>query len=241
VTEPSTRDHLTKSDREMLKAIYRQTLGAPGVDTDVAHTGDLADAMGTSPGTATTHVKRLADRGLVVHTPYVGVTLTDEGRSAAVGAIRRHRIVERFLADVLGYDWKDADRLATTFEHDLPDEVENRIFAVLEQPDSCPHGFPIPSASALEVASLPPLADLEPGDLAVVAVPGSTDPDLVEFLDGLGLRPGVHVEVREKHPFDGPIVVRVDGEDRTLGRPVALQVFVRSSDGPPSPGDHTAS
>jgi DtxR family Mn-dependent transcriptional regulator len=221
------RDHLTRADREMLKAIYRQTVGAA---EEVAHTGSLAEMLGTSPGTATSHVKRLADRGLVSHRPYVGVSLTDEGRAHAVGAIRRHRIVERFLADLLGYDWKDADRLATTFEHDLPDEVEERLYTVLGEPDACPHGFPIPAASAHDLAPLPPLADLEPGDVAEVAVPGSTDPDLVEFLDSLGLRPGVRVEVREKHPFDGPIVVRVGGHDRTLGRPVAHQVFVRTPD-----------
>src|SRR5690606_20362472 len=216
----------------MLKAIYRQTVGAVGDDDQVAHTGSLAEMLGTSPGTATTHVKRLADRGLVSHTPYVGVTLTEVGRTLAVGAIRRHRIVERFLADLLGYDWKDADRLATSFEHDLPDEVEERLYAVLGEPDACPHGFPIPAASSHDLAPLPPLADLEPGDVAEVAVPGSTDPELVEFLEGLGLRPGVRVEVREEHPFDGPIVVRVEGHDRTLGRPVALQVFVRVSDHP---------
>ena len=224
----------------MLKAIYRQTVGPAGHDRPVAHTGDLAEALGTSPGTATTHVKRLADRGLVSHTPYVGVSLTDDGRVLAVAAIRRHRLVERFLSDMLGYGWKDADRLATTFEHELPTEVEDRINATLGHPESCPHGFPIPKASAVDVPPLPPLADLEPGDVAVVAVPGSTDPDIVEFLDGLGLVPGAHIEVREKHPFDGPLVVRVEGHDRTLGRPVANQVFVRSSDGSP-PGDRKAS
>jgi Fe2+ transport system protein FeoA len=74
---------------------------------------------------------------------------------------------------------------------------------------------------------MPPLYALEAGDVAVVAVPGSTDPDIVAFLDTLGLRPGVRVEVREKHPFDGPIVVRVDGHDRTVGEKVASQIYVR--------------
>ena len=74
---------------------------------------------------------------------------------------------------------------------------------------------------------MPPLYDLEPGDVAVVAVPGSTDPEIVEFLDTLGLRPGVRVEVREKHPFDGPLVVRVDGKDRTLGEKVAHHIYVK--------------
>lgn len=217
-------EQLSKSDREMLKAVYRRTIGSSRA---MAHTGDLAEAMGTSPGTATAHVKRLADRGLLDHTLYLGVSLTERGRAAAVAAIRRHRIVERFLADYLGYAWTDADRLATTFEHDLPAEVEDRLFAALGEPDSCPHGFPIPDASAVELAPLPPLYDLEPGDIAVVAVPGSTDPEIVEYLNSIGLRPGVEVEVREKEPFDGPVLVRVDGTDRALGRTVASQVFVQ--------------
>jgi len=213
---------LTKSEREALKSLYR--LSRDGRD---AHTGAVADAMGVSPGTATAMVKRLAERGLVDHKLYRGVELTDGGRAAAVAAIRRHRIVERFLADVLGYPWNEADRLAATFEHELPAEVEDRMFVVLDRPTSCPHGFPIPEAQGRDVPSLPPLYDLEPGDVAVVALPGSTDPDLVAFLETLGLRPGVVVEVREKHPFDGPMVVRVDDNDRTVGDRVARQIFVK--------------
>src|SRR4051812_17287015 len=213
---------LSKSDRETLKAIYR--LSKDGGD---AHTGDLADALGVSPGTATAAVKRLAERGLLDHKPYKGVELTRPGRQAAVAAIRRHRIVERFLADMLGYAWNEADRLAGSFEHDLPAEVEDRLFVALHRPATCPHGFPIPEPEVADIPAMPPLYELEPGDVAVVAVPGSTDPDVVAFLDTLGLRPGGRVEVREKHPFDGPLVLRVDGQDRTLGRTVAQQVFVQ--------------
>jgi DtxR family Mn-dependent transcriptional regulator len=213
---------LSKADREALKAIYRLT-----TDDPVAHTGDLADALGVSPGTATTTVKRMSDRGMLVHIPYRGVELTPAGRRGAVAAIRRHRIVERFLADMLGYPWNEADRLAGNFEHELPQEVEDRLFLALDRPRTCPHGFPIPEPEVAEIPAMPPLYALEPGDVAVVAVPGSTDPDLVAFLDTLGVRPGATVQVREKHPFDGPVVVRVEGRDRTLGATVASQVFVQ--------------
>jgi DtxR family Mn-dependent transcriptional regulator len=155
------------------------------------------------------------------------VTLTDHGRAEAVRAIRRHRIVERFLADMLGYAWNEADRLATSFEHELPQEVEDRIFVALHRPEVCPHGFPIPAKETTEIPAMPPLYALEPGDTAIVAVPGSTDPEVIEFLDTLGVRPGVTVEVKEKHPFDGPLVLRVDGIERTLGSTVANQVYVR--------------
>lgn len=213
---------LTKSERESLKAIYR--LEQNGTE---AHTGALAESLGLSPGTVTATIKRLADRGFVDHMLYKGVRLTPIGQAAAVAAIRRHRIVERFLADMLGYAWNEADRLATSFEHELPQEVEDRLYVALDRPGSCPHGFPIPAPEVGEIPAMPPLYDLEPGDVAVVAVPGSTDPEIVKFLDTLGLRPGVTVEVREKHPFDGPLVLRVDGKDRTVGEKVARHIYVK--------------
>jgi DtxR family Mn-dependent transcriptional regulator len=213
---------ISKSERETLKAIYRLTR-----DGSDAHTGDLADALGVSPGTATATVKRLAERGLLDHRPYKGVELTPTGRRAAIAAMRRHRIVERFLADMLGYAWNEADRLAGSFEHDLPQEVEDRLFVALHRPATCPHGFPIPEPEVETIPEMPGLYDLEPGTAATVAISGSTDADVVEFLDTLGLRPGVRVEVREKHPFDGPLVLRVDGKERTVGEKVARQIFVR--------------
>ena len=231
---------LTRSERETLKSIYRLSRAAADLESPAIHTGDLAEALAVSPGTVTATVKRLADRDLAVHRPYRGVELTADGRRAAISAIRRHRIVERFLSDMLGYAWNEADRLAGSFEHDLPQEVEDRMFVALDRPATCPHGFPIPSAELAELPDMPPLYDLEAGDVATVAVPGSTDPEVVEFLDTLGLRPGVRVEVREKHPFDGPVVVSVDGKDRTVGEKIARQIFVRpeakGSGPPPSVG-----
>ena len=223
--EPEIDATYSKSDRETLKAIYRLTRG--GAD---AHTGALAEALGVSPGTATAAVKRLAERQLLDHKPYKGVELTPAGRQAAVASIRRHRIVERFLSDMLGYAWNEADRLAGDFEHELPQEVEDRLFVALHRPATCPHGFPIPEPDVSEIPDMPPLYALEPGDVAVVAVPGSTDPEVINFLETLGLRPGVQVTVREKHPFDGPIVLRVGGEDRTVSERVARQIYVRKEE-----------
>ena len=214
----------------MLKAIYRLTRAQLGEAE--AHTGVLATALKVSPSTVTATVKRLADSGLAAHKPYRGVELTASGRQAAISAIRRHRIVERFLSDMLGFPWNEADRLATKFEHDLPQEVEDRLFVALDRPSACPHGFPIPEPEVADMPALPPLYTLEPGDVAVVAVPGSTDHDVIAFLDSLGVRPGVQVEVKEKHPFDGPLVLRVEGHDRTLGATIARQIFVRKGDSP---------
>src|SRR4051795_5196860 len=143
---------LTKSERETLKAMYRLTKAGPD-----AHTGDLADALGVSPGTVTATVKRLADRMIVDPKPYRGVELTPIGRQPAGPPIRRHRIVERFLADMLGYAWNEADRLAGSFEHELPQEVEDRMYVALDRPATCPHGFPIPEPETAEIPDMPPL------------------------------------------------------------------------------------
>jgi DtxR family Mn-dependent transcriptional regulator len=214
-------DGLTKSEREALKAIYRFTR-----DGSEAHTGALADSLGLSPGTVTTLVKRLADRGLVDHRPYQGVSFTDNGRRAAIAAIRRHRIVERFLSDMLGYAWNQADALAVGFEHDLPDEVVDRLFVALHRPTTCPHGFPIPDVADRDLPATPQLYELTAGDVARVAVSGSTESEIVTFLEDLGVVPGAEVRVIEKHPFDGPLVVEVAGQTRTLGERVARQVYV---------------
>ena len=219
---------VSKSERETLKAIYRLT--APSTPLEEAHTGDLAESLGVSPGTVTATIKRLADRGFADHKPYRGVVLTAIGRQAAVAAIRRHRIVERFLSDMLGYAWNEADRLAGAFEHELPQEVEDRLFTALDRPSTCPHGFPIPEPEEVDIQQLPPLYALEPGDVAEVAVPGSTDPEVIEFLATLGLHPGVLVEVREKHPFDGPMVLDVEGTDRTVSHRIAQQIYVRKQE-----------
>ncbi len=213
---------LSRSEREMLKAIYR--LSKDGAD---AHTGALAEHLGVAPATATASVKRLAERGFVDHRPYRGVELTGPGRFAAVAAIRRHRIVERFLSDICGYAWHEADRLAATFEHELPQEVEDRLFGALGHPTTCPHGFPIPEAQGDRIPQMPSLDDLAVGDGGVIALSGSTNPEVLEFLESLGVRPGVRVEVLGRHPFSGPVVVAVDGREQTVGERIARQIFVQ--------------
>lgn len=213
-------------ERETLKSVYRQS-GPEGT----TRPGDLAEALGVSPATITARLKRLDEQGLVEHRPYQGVTLTRKGRLAAVDAIRRHRIVERFLSDMLGYPWDQADKLAVTFEHSLPTEVVQRIFVALDRPSVCPHGFPIPQAQAEEVPQLPTLADAVPGDTYEVAMPGATHPEVVSFLDEIGIRPGTVLEVRERHPFEGPLVVAVEGVERVISHKLATGIYASAKRG----------
>ena len=212
---------LSAVERETLKSVYR--LAGP---EGTARPGDVADALSISPGTITARFKKLDERGLLEHRPYQGVSLTKQGRLAAIDAIRRHRIVERFLSDMLGYPWDQADSLAVTFEHSLPGEVVQRIYAALDRPTTCPHGFPIPEWEAGELQILPTLADAEPGEEIEVAMPGDTHPDVVAFLETRGIRPGTVITVREHHPFDGPVVVSVAGTERVVGHKLASEIYV---------------
>jgi len=195
-------------------------------DGGQAQTSEVAEQLGLAPGTVTMGVKRLADRAMVVHRPYVGVELTAMGRLVALSVIRRHRIVERFLTDMLGYESPDADRLAKHFEHQLPQEVEDRLFAALNNPQTCPHGYSIPEPDASELGEPLRLTELAPGDAAVIALPDDMDGEVIAFLDTLGVRPGAQIELRERHQSDGPVVVRVNGEDRTVGEQLADRIHV---------------
>ena len=212
---------ITSQDRETLKSVYR--LAGP---EGTARPGDIAEALSISPATATARLKKLAERGLVVHPPYAGVSFTPEGRKTAVGAIRRHRIVERFLADMLGYRWDQADSLAVTFEHSLPAQVVQRMYAALDRPRTCPHGFPIPEREADELPVLLTLADAQPGEEVEVALPGDTHADVVAFLENIGIRPGSVLTVRERHPFEGPVVLNVDGDERVVGHNLASEIYI---------------
>ena len=124
--------------------------------------------------------------------------------------------------------WRDVLRVLGLDAGEVADQM--LLGTDVGRPATCPHGFPIPEASVDRIAQMPSLEELGVGEGGVVALSGSTDGEIVAFLDSLGIRPGVPVEVLEKHPFDGPIVVRVEHErkHRTVGERVARQIFVKS-------------
>ena len=221
---------LSRSQRAALKEIWRQT----SENGDWARTGDLAAVLGISPATATAMVKRLVEQGLADHVPYRGVGLTETGRRLAVAVARRHRIVERFLTDLLGYGWGEADTLAPTFEHYLPQQVEERLYEVLGRPATCPHGFPIPGHGSEAIPALAQLYDMEPGQKAIVALSSSVSPAMVAFLGEMGLVPGAEVEVIEKQPFGGPLFVLFGEREHAIGGRLAgaMRVEVAGQDAP---------
>lgn len=219
---------LSPAVEDYLKAIYEageETAGAP------AGTAALADKLGVTRASVTGMLKKLAaaPERLVTYTRYRGVRLTPKGRASALEVVRHHRLIESYLTSALGYSWDEVHTEADHLEHVISEDFEERIAAYLGDPAADPHGAPIPQRDG----SLPPrhemrLSDLEAGTEAVVARVSDRDPDLLRYLDRLGLRPPARLRVVERGPFDGPLHVEAvdSGAIVPLSRRVTDEVFV---------------
>lgn len=185
----------------------------------------IAEAMGVSGPTVTATLKRLEAQGLV-NREGTGVRLTEEGVVRSVDIVRKHRIAERFLVDVLGLDWEAAHEDACLLEHALSPRVLEALERFLGDPTVCPHGHPIPSADGS-------IAESRGGSLDAIA-PGCSarvlrvaeDEELLGYLGALGLTPGAVVSVVEAEPFGGPLTIEVGEARRALSREVASRVTV---------------
>ena len=226
MSETESRRIPDRAAREYLKQIFKLE-EREGPREGPVQTNELAHAMGLSAPAVTDMAKKLAERGLVDYTPYHGLRLTASGRREATRALRRHRIVERFLTDMLGFPWSDAHELAVQFEHEMPEPVEERLYAALHEPSTCPHGFPIPEVPEDSFPDVITLYELRPGEVSEVATVLEEGPDILSFIEALGLRPGARVEMVQKTTFDGPLVARVAGVERTVGQSLARIVTVR--------------
>lgn len=219
----SSRQPLTGQAEDYLKAIYElEQKGA------AAGTNDIAARLGIAAASVTGMVQRLSRLGLVQVERYKGAKLTAAGRRAALQLIRRHRIIESYLVERLGYGWDDVHDEAERLEHAASDELIARMAASIGNPTADPHGAPIPSED-LEVdeTRLPSIADLDVGIAATVVRMSDRDPAFLRYLDGLGIRPGARVHVAAKAPFGGPISIEVDGARHDVGTAAAERVYIR--------------
>jgi len=211
---------------EYLEAIYRlqERDGS-------AKTTELAKLLKVALGTITNTIESMEKQNLVVHEPYKGVKLTVKGRRIALNVLRRHRLSERLLTDILRMEWSKAHDAACRLEHAIADkDVLQPLEKTLGHPKTCPHGNPIPTESgklAEEKSEL--LANLSQGDSGVIVKVTDERQDMLQYLATLGLVPGASVSVEEKAPFNGPIMVRVMGASYALGRNVASVIWVKKS------------
>ena len=176
-------------------------------------------------------VRRLADQGLITHEPYRGVRLTRDGRSAALRTIRRHRVLECYLTEVLGYSWDRVHEEAERLEHAASEELIERMASAMGNPLHDPHGAPIPTREGLvEIEVLRTLAESLPGDRVRVRQVQDEDAGRLRYLAELGIRPGAMLRILDKAPFGGPITLWVDesggGVTRAIGVGLAQEVYV---------------
>lgn len=226
MSETESRRIPDRAAREYLKQIFKLE-EREGPREGPVQTNELAHAMGLTAPAVTDMAKKLSERGLVDYTPYHGLRLTASGRREATRALRRHRLIERFLTDMLGFPWSDAHELAVQFEHEVPEAVEERLYTELQRPTTCPHGFPIPEVPEDSFPDVMTLDELRPGEMSEVATVLEEGPDIIGLIEELGLRPGARVEMLKKMTFDGPLVARVQGVERTIGQSLARIVTVR--------------
>jgi len=212
----------TPTLEEYLETIYKLSLDG------VVKPTRIAEAMGVSGPTVTATLKRLESRGLVAREG-TAVVLTAEGVADAVEIVRKHRISERFLTDVLGFDWTVAHEEACRLEHALSPRVVAALESLLENPEFCPHGHPIPAADgSIAAASGTSLAEAA-RDAVVEVVSVAEDEGVLAYLAEQGLVPGARVTVTAAEPFGGPLTVDVDGVQRVLALDVAARVRVRDA------------
>lgn len=192
--------------------------------------GQVAEALGVVPGTATTMVKALSDAGLVEYAPRVGVHLTDPGRKLALHVLRRHRLIEQFLVEVLGFDWSEVHDEAEQMEHVVSDLLLERIDRYLGHPTEDPHGDPIPSAAGeLVHGQVESLVECPLGAKVTVARISDQDTDFLNYIAETGLSPGVSLRVTARSKSAESVQVELAGSTQSLslGLGAAAKVQVR--------------
>ncbi|MFN2460549.1 MAG: metal-dependent transcriptional regulator [Candidatus Velthaea sp.] len=195
--------HFDEATEEYLEAVYRLDREGPGVTTS-----GLAAELGVAPASVSGMLKKLAEVGYLEYVARGEAKLTEKGLGVAVRVMRRHRLAERLLTDILGMPWDEVHVEACRLEHAISTAVEERLVAVLGDPKVCPHGHPIPPADLSEPARAGvKLAELSAGSSARVIDVIEDVPEMLRYLDSIGLRPGAEIDVAERAPLGGPITV----------------------------------
>lgn len=209
---PAMQEYLA----EAYRLAYYQN-GDPYISTSA-----LADVMHVSAPAVTRMVQRLKSAGYLEHEPYRGIYLTKDGEREALLSIRRHRLVERFLVDVMKFGWHEVHDDADELGASVSDLIVDRMEKMAGYPRRCPHGEPIPSADGkMPKVVDAPLPDMPPGSEYVISRVATHAADKLHYLGTLGLKPGAKLTLIERAPFNGPLQLSVNGQSLVIGHELA--------------------
>jgi DtxR family Mn-dependent transcriptional regulator len=226
---PKSRSEVPSSSiEEYLEAVLRLLTVKPG---QFAKTGELAEMLGVAPASVTQMLQKLAAKGYLRYQKSRGVRLTAKGRRLAMDVLRRHRIAERLLVDVLGVSWEKAHEIACDWEHLLTPDLCERVLERLGDPATCPHGNPIPGANgSLETIPILSLADLKEGEEAIIDCVSDESPELLRMIAAMGMLPGEMVHVVQVSTLGDTFLVEVGTAQFALSRAIAERVRIRKDD-----------
>lgn len=220
------KSNISPASQDYLKVIY---------DLQEEHgratTSQIADHLEVKPASVTGMLQKMAkeEPPLVDYRKHRGVTLTCEGKKAALEIMRHHRLLESFLHEVLDYSWDEVHEEADRLEHVISEDMERRMAAVLGNPSRDPHGQPIPNQDLEILPTIDtPMNELRPNQVAIVRRVQDNDPDLLRYLADLGLQPGASVTAVAYVPFDQTLHVQIEGYEDTavLGPSITGEIFV---------------
>ncbi|MEV0946329.1 metal-dependent transcriptional regulator [Rhodococcus sp. NPDC049939] len=189
----------------------------------------LAEKIGVSASTVSEAIRKLSDQGLVDHARYGSIALTEAGRVAAIGMVRRHRLIESFLVQELGYGWDEVHDEAEVLEHAVSDLMIARIDKKLGHPERDPHGDPIPSVDGS--VPTPParqLSDFANGESGRIARISDSDPAMLRYFDSVGVALDVMITVLERRDYAGTVCIQLGTEKDSieLGNPAAQAIWL---------------
>jgi DtxR family transcriptional regulator, Mn-dependent transcriptional regulator len=225
MSDPTVEKPYSSSVGDYIKAIW--DLG--GADT--ASTKDVAARLLVSPASVSNMFVRLQEMGLAEYERYQGASLTERGRVEALRLMRRHRLIETFLVEHLGYSWQEVHVEAERLEHAVSDGFTERLAEFLGHPDHDPHGDPIPSVEGImEMDDSFPLSQAVAGQRLLISKVSDENAAMLDFFGDRNLVPGRRLTVRELRALDGVVIVEdEEAEVYALGEPLARSMFVRNA------------
>jgi len=189
----------------------------------------LAERLQVSPPTVAATLQRMTRDGLITVGKRKEISLTESGMKMAVNIVKRHRLAERLLTDILKVSWHEAHREACRLEHGISEKVMDRLYETLGEPQTCPHGNPIPTGDVLPSLQGVPLDTIAAGNTVIVervSEEATRLEELMEYLDQAGVKPGTAITVREVAPYAGILWVIVNSRELSLGIKAAAMVWV---------------